>query len=72
MRTMPSCSAFFRRREIVACDQQLAAGADAETARLCSEGRRLLFSIARQFGITLAAAAVTYAVGHLLGVVIAG
>jgi len=35
-------------------------------------GRRLLFSIARQFGITLAAAAVTYAVGHLLGVVIAG
>ncbi|HEY1589424.1 MAG TPA: VIT1/CCC1 transporter family protein, partial [Rhodanobacter sp.] len=35
-------------------------------------GRSMLFSIARQFGITAAAAAITYAVGHLLGVVLAG
>jgi len=35
-------------------------------------GRGLLFSIARQFGITLSAAAVTYVIGHLLGVVVAG
>ncbi|KRE98564.1 hypothetical protein ASG87_14300 [Frateuria sp. Soil773] len=35
-------------------------------------GRGLLFSIARQFGITAAAAAVTYGVGHLLGTVVAG
>ena len=34
-------------------------------------GRSMLFSIARQFGITAAAAAVTYGVGHLLGVVLA-
>jgi len=33
-------------------------------------GRGLLFSIARQFGITTAAATVTYGVGHLLGVVL--
>jgi VIT1/CCC1 family predicted Fe2+/Mn2+ transporter len=31
----------------------------------------MLFSIARQFGITTAAAAITYSVGHLLGVVLA-
>jgi VIT1/CCC1 family predicted Fe2+/Mn2+ transporter len=35
-------------------------------------GRSMLFSIGRQFGITAAAAAVTYGVGHLLGVVLAG
>jgi VIT1/CCC1 family predicted Fe2+/Mn2+ transporter len=35
-------------------------------------GRSMLFSIARQFAITAAAAAVTYAVGHVLGVVVAG
>ena len=35
-------------------------------------GRSMLFSIGRQFGITTAAAAITYAVGHLLGVVLAG
>jgi VIT1/CCC1 family predicted Fe2+/Mn2+ transporter len=35
-------------------------------------GRSMLFSIARQFAITTAAAAVTYAVGHVLGVVVAG
>ncbi|OOG47987.1 VIT1/CCC1 transporter family protein [Rhodanobacter sp. C01] len=35
-------------------------------------GRSMLFSIARQFGITAAAAAITYAVGHLLGAVLAG
>jgi len=35
-------------------------------------GRSMLFSIARQFGITLAAAAITYTVGHLLGTVISG
>jgi len=35
-------------------------------------GRSMLFSIARQFGITAAAAAITYAVGHLLGVVLMG
>jgi VIT1/CCC1 family predicted Fe2+/Mn2+ transporter len=33
-------------------------------------GRGMLFSIARQFGITAAAAAITYGVGHLLGVVL--
>ncbi|GAA0889422.1 VIT1/CCC1 transporter family protein [Rhodanobacter soli] len=33
-------------------------------------GRSMLFSIARQFGITAAAAAITYGVGHLLGVVL--
>lgn len=33
-------------------------------------GRSMLFSIARQFGITAAAAAITYSVGHLLGVVL--
>lgn len=33
-------------------------------------GRNMLFSIARQFGITAAAAALTYGVGHLLGVVL--
>jgi VIT1/CCC1 family predicted Fe2+/Mn2+ transporter len=32
----------------------------------------MLFSIARQFGITAAAAAITYAVGHMLGVVLTG
>ena len=31
-------------------------------------GRSMLFSIARQFGITAAAAAITYGAGHLLGV----
>jgi VIT1/CCC1 family predicted Fe2+/Mn2+ transporter len=35
-------------------------------------GRGMLFSIARQFVITVAAAAITYGVGHLLGTVIAG
>jgi VIT1/CCC1 family predicted Fe2+/Mn2+ transporter len=35
-------------------------------------GRSVLFSMARQFGITVAAALVTYAVGRLLGSVIAG
>ncbi|CAM0999442.1 Rubrerythrin family protein [Rhodanobacter sp. Root179] len=35
-------------------------------------GRSMLFSIARQFGITAAAAAITYGVGHLLGVVLTG
>ena len=35
-------------------------------------GRSMLFSIARQFGITAAAAAITYMVGHLLGVALAG
>jgi VIT1/CCC1 family predicted Fe2+/Mn2+ transporter len=35
-------------------------------------GRGLLFSVLRQGAITLAAAAVTYLVGHLLGVVLAG
>lgn len=34
-------------------------------------GRNLAFSIARQFAITAAAAAITYGVGHLLGTVIA-
>jgi vacuolar iron transporter family protein len=34
-------------------------------------GRGMLFSIARQFGITVAAAMVTYLVGHLLGTLIA-
>lgn len=33
-------------------------------------GRRMVFSIARQFAITTAAAAITYGVGHLLGVVL--
>ncbi len=33
-------------------------------------GRGMLFSIARQFAITAAAAALTYGVGHLLGVVL--
>jgi VIT1/CCC1 family predicted Fe2+/Mn2+ transporter len=32
----------------------------------------LLFSIARQLGITAAAAAITFGVGHVLGTVIAG
>lgn len=31
-------------------------------------GRSMLFSVARQFGITAAAAALTYGVGHVLGV----
>jgi VIT1/CCC1 family predicted Fe2+/Mn2+ transporter len=35
-------------------------------------GRGLAFSIARQLGITLAASLITYLVGHLLGVAIAG
>jgi VIT1/CCC1 family predicted Fe2+/Mn2+ transporter len=35
-------------------------------------GRSMLFSIARQFGITVAAASITYTVGHLLGAAIAG
>lgn len=35
-------------------------------------GRGMLFSIARQFAITVAAATITYGVGHLLGAVIAG
>ena len=33
-------------------------------------GRSMLFSVARQFGITTAAAALTYGVGHLLGAVL--
>jgi vacuolar iron transporter family protein len=33
-------------------------------------GRGMLFSIARQFAITVAAAAVTYGVGHLLGAMV--
>ncbi|MHA6202860.1 VIT1/CCC1 transporter family protein [Dyella soli] len=33
-------------------------------------GRSMLFSIARQLGITVAAAAITYAVGHALGTVL--
>ncbi len=35
-------------------------------------GRSMLFSIARQFAITAAAAAITYGVGHLLGVALTG
>jgi VIT1/CCC1 family predicted Fe2+/Mn2+ transporter len=35
-------------------------------------GRGMLFSIARQFAITAAAAAVTYGVGHVLGVTLTG
>ncbi|HEX8777602.1 MAG TPA: VIT1/CCC1 transporter family protein [Rhodanobacter sp.] len=35
-------------------------------------GRGMLFSIARQFAITVAAAAVTYCVGHLLGTAVGG
>ena len=35
-------------------------------------GRSILFSIARQFAITAAAAAVTYGVGHVLGVALTG
>ena len=35
-------------------------------------GRSMLFSIARQFAITTAAATITFAVGHVLGVVVAG
>jgi Uncharacterized membrane protein len=35
-------------------------------------GRSVLFSIARQFAITVAAAAITYGVGHVLGTVVAG
>jgi len=35
-------------------------------------GRSMLFSIARQFAITAAAAAVTYTVGHALGVALTG
>ena len=35
-------------------------------------GRSLLFSIARQVGITLSASVITYLVGHLLGVAISG
>lgn len=35
-------------------------------------GRSMVFSVARQFGITTAAAAITYLVGHLLGVVLLG
>jgi len=35
-------------------------------------GRGLLFSIARQLGITLSASAITYLVGHLLGAAISG
>jgi VIT1/CCC1 family predicted Fe2+/Mn2+ transporter len=34
-------------------------------------GRSMLFSVARQFGITTAAAALTYGVGHVLGVALA-
>jgi len=34
-------------------------------------GRSMLFSIARQLGITTAAAAITYGMGHLLGVALA-
>jgi VIT1/CCC1 family predicted Fe2+/Mn2+ transporter len=32
----------------------------------------MLFSVARQFAITVAAAAITYGVGHLLGSAVAG
>jgi VIT1/CCC1 family predicted Fe2+/Mn2+ transporter len=35
-------------------------------------GRSMLFSMARQLGITVAAASVTYAVGHFLGVALTG
>lgn len=35
-------------------------------------GRSMAFSVARQFGITCAAAAITYGVGHLLGTVLLG
>lgn len=35
-------------------------------------GRSVLFSVARQFAITVAAAAVTYGVGHLLGGIVTG
>jgi VIT1/CCC1 family predicted Fe2+/Mn2+ transporter len=35
-------------------------------------GRGMLFAIARQFAITVAAATITWSVGHLLGAVIAG
>lgn len=35
-------------------------------------GRGMLFSIARQFAITVAAAAITWGVGHVLGAVVAG
>ncbi|WP_109126762.1 VIT1/CCC1 transporter family protein [Dyella sp. C11] len=35
-------------------------------------GRSMLFSIARQLGITVAAASITYAVGHVLGTALAG
>lgn len=35
-------------------------------------GRSMTFSIARQLGITVAAASITYAVGHVLGVALAG
>jgi VIT1/CCC1 family predicted Fe2+/Mn2+ transporter len=35
-------------------------------------GRSMLFSIARQFAITTAAAGITYGVGHVLGVALAG
>ncbi|MEO8747334.1 MAG: VIT1/CCC1 transporter family protein [Rhodanobacter sp.] len=35
-------------------------------------GRSVLFSIARQFGITAAAAGITFTVGHVLGVVLSG
>jgi VIT1/CCC1 family predicted Fe2+/Mn2+ transporter len=35
-------------------------------------GRGMLFSVARQFAITVAAAAITYGVGHLLGSAVAG
>ena len=35
-------------------------------------GRSMLFSVARQLGITAAAATITYTVGHLLGVALAG
>ncbi|WP_430390801.1 VIT1/CCC1 transporter family protein [Dyella sp. 20L07] len=35
-------------------------------------GRSMLFSIGRQLGITIAAAAVTYGVGHVLGVALTG
>jgi len=35
-------------------------------------GRSLLFSIARQLGITVAAAGITYLIGHLLGVALTG
>jgi VIT1/CCC1 family predicted Fe2+/Mn2+ transporter len=35
-------------------------------------GRSLAFSIARQFAITAAAAAITFGVGHALGLAITG